>query len=164
MEDWNTLAADCVVISCCCQCLILQIVIFVLLRVPYKLIQKTKAYAKKKLVRHTISKEGKIIKRVLKGQCQHKNFREFQGGSGDIQLEEFPMNAEDLGFECCMKEVEKVLEEFSEKGEFAFGSFWGRQRSRISRNSSTKLAQHEFDQSSVQFEVVEIVASLSYSS
>ncbi|MCD7470576.1 hypothetical protein HAX54_010545 [Datura stramonium] len=36
------------------------------------------------------------------------------GGSLRVQLERR-----------CMEEVEKVLEEFSQKGEFAFGSFWG---------------------------------------
>jgi len=48
-EDMNMLAADCVVICCCCQCLILQIVIFVLFKLPYKLVRKTREYARKKL-------------------------------------------------------------------------------------------------------------------
>lgn len=33
------------------------------------------------------------------------------------------------GCGCCMEEVEKVLEELSSKGEFGFGSFWGRRES-----------------------------------
>ncbi|KAG8639055.1 hypothetical protein MANES_14G095101v8 [Manihot esculenta] len=49
MEDCNILAADCVVISCCCQCLILKIIIFILLKLPYKIIRKTREYTKKKL-------------------------------------------------------------------------------------------------------------------
>lgn len=146
MEDWNTLAADCVVISCCCQCLILQVLIFVVLRLPYKIIRKTKQYAKKKLIRHR-RKEGKMIE-TLKVRYQNKSWEfhvqgDHSGSCSGVQLE---------GLSSCMQEVEKALEEFSQKGEFAFGSFWGRD------NSRSPSAPQEFDQSVVQFGVVEVVS------
>lgn len=68
---------------------------------------------------------------------------DYSGSCSSVQLE---------GFSSCMQEVERVLEEFSQRGEFAFGSFWGRDNS---RSSST---QQEFDQGVVQFEVVEVVS------
>ncbi|KAK2635914.1 hypothetical protein Ddye_030706 [Dipteronia dyeriana] len=169
MEDGNMLAADCVVISCCCQCLILQVIIFFLLKLPSKLIRKTKEYAKKKL-RHRRRSKGKIIRKVKKGKSRYREeLMEFHGGgSGRIELlKGFPYSSID-GEDGCMEEVEKVLEEFSQKGEFAFGSFWGREGDgpsiTASSSSTTKLvAQEEFDFSVVQFESVEIIASLSYS-
>lgn len=146
------LAADCVVISCCCQCLILQLIFFILLKLPWKLIRKAKEYTKTKI--HRRRKKQKIIK-TMKGRYQDE-ILQCHGGS------ELTIQVESSGLSCCMEEVEKVLEEFSEKGEFAFGSFWGREKS---RNSSTNLAPQEFYFSNriVQFEIVEISASLNYS-
>lgn len=93
----------------------------------------------------------------MKGRYQDE-FLQCHGGSDS----ELTIQVESSGLRCCMEEIEKVLEEFSEKGEFAFGSFWGREKS---GNSSTNLAQQEFEISNrvVQFEFVEIAASLSYS-
>ncbi|XP_010320791.1 uncharacterized protein [Solanum lycopersicum] len=111
MEDKNIFAADCIVICCCCQCLILQIIILFLLNLPYKLLKKTK----------------ECIKKLRYRRRNRKTFREIEinrhedeilmdhGGCLRVELESL----------CCMEEVEKVLEEFSQKGEFAFGSFWG---------------------------------------
>ncbi|RVW45421.1 uncharacterized protein LOC104879359 [Vitis vinifera] len=120
MEDWNMLAADCVVISCCCQCLILQMVVFVLLKLPYKLFRKTKEYAKKKLMLHG-RRQDRGTEREMKPY--EDEFREIQGGLR-IQVEGgFPEDGSQ-GCGCCMEEVERVLEEYSQRGEFAFGSFW----------------------------------------
>lgn len=152
MEDWNTLAADCVVISCCCQCLILQIIIFFLLKLPCKLIRKTREYAKKKL-RQRRKNEKTIENEVNHGK---HDFVGMNGGSFRIQVDGFLVDG-DYG---CMPEVEKVLEEFSQKGEFSFGSFWGRNRS---GTISTCGAKHEFDNSIVQFQKIEMVGSFSYS-
>ncbi|KAJ6768578.1 F24J5.7 [Salix koriyanagi] len=116
MEDLNMLAADCVVISCCCQCLILQSIIFVLLELPRKAIQKTKAYAKKKLWHRKKEK-------MLESFRSRDSFDKFLEGSIRIQVDGFH-GVRDC--ESCIEEVEEVLEEFSQKGEFAFGSFWGR--------------------------------------
>lgn len=153
MEDWNMLAADCVVISCCCQCLILQIIIFILLKLPQKLVRKTKEYAKKKLWHR--KKEEKITESI-RGRFQDE-FMKFHEESIRIQVEELHG-----GHGCgnCMEEVEWVLEELSQKGEFAFGSFWGREGSSSSAISVTK---QEFDSSVAQFELVEIVGPSKYS-
>ncbi|CAK7326478.1 unnamed protein product [Dovyalis caffra] len=150
MEDRNMVAADCVVISCCCQCLMLQLIVFLLLKLPPKLIQKTKAYAKKKLWHR--KKEKKILESV-KGRVQDR-FVEFQESSVRIQVDDFHGD-HDCGN--CMEEVEKVLEEFSQKGEFAFGSFWGRAGSGTSQTCTA--AVHEFDLSVVKFELVEIIST-----
>ncbi|KAJ9140657.1 hypothetical protein P3X46_031276 [Hevea brasiliensis] len=120
MEDCSMLAADCVVISCCCQCLILQI-IFILLKLPCKLIRKAKEYAKKKL--------GTLYRKQAERRTESVKVRfqddsvEFHEGSIKIQIEE--LNGSH-GLGSCMEEVERVIGDFSQKGEFAFGSFWGR--------------------------------------
>ncbi|KAL6969776.1 hypothetical protein U1Q18_029487 [Sarracenia purpurea var. burkii] len=120
MEDKNLIASDCIVISCCCQCLILQIIFFLLLKLPYKLVQKSKQYAKRKLGRPR-KREPTIIERQLTNRYGEE-FDAVHGGSMRV-VEEESMT----GCEFCMEEVEKVLEEFYEKGEFAFGSFWSKE-------------------------------------
>ncbi|KAF5745316.1 hypothetical protein HS088_TW07G00900 [Tripterygium wilfordii] len=152
MEDWNTLAGDCVAISCCCQCLILQMVIFFLLKLPYKLIRKTKDYAKKRLWHR--DNENKNIELTRVSQFQDE-FLEIHGGSMRIQADEIGSHC--CG--CCIEEVERVLYELSQKGEFSFGSFWGREGSG-SCSSSNVVSTKQFDISSAQFELVEIVSSL----
>ena len=143
------LAADCVVISCCCQCLILQSIIFVLLKLPRKVIQKTRAYAKKKLWHR---KKEKILESV-RGRFQD-SLEKFLEGSIEIQVDDFHG-----GHDCesCIEEVEEVLEGFSQKGEFAFGSFWGRVGSGTS--PACIVAVQEFDLSFAQFEVVETIST-----
>ncbi|XP_052186087.1 uncharacterized protein LOC127797322 [Diospyros lotus] len=110
MEDPNMLAADCIVISCCCQCLVLQIII-ILLKLPSKLARKTSRYAKKKLCRRR--------RKVTIEKKMDEYGDEYQEEEG------FDVNEwQGCGGCCCMEEVEKVLEELSQKGRFAFGSFW----------------------------------------
>ncbi|XP_059655583.1 uncharacterized protein LOC132302685 [Cornus florida] len=151
MEDWNTLPADCIVISCCCECLILQLLVFVLLKIPYKLVRKTKKYAKKKLMHR--KRDEKIIQR---GSHQWEDeFIGVRGGFGGIQVESFVMS-EFHGYGCCMEEVEKVLEDLSQKGVFAFGSFWGRDNS---ESYSTCLEKHEFDFNGAQYQFIEMVGT-----
>lgn len=58
-------------------------------------------------------------------------------GSSDLTIQ-----VESSGLRCCKEEVEKVLEKFLEKGKLAFGSVWGREKS---RSPSTNSAQNEFD-------------------
>lgn len=55
----------------------------------------------------------------------------------------------------CMEEVEKVLEELSQKGEFAFGSFWG-------RKGSGSFSSCEFDDINVEYQIIEMIGSFSY--
>ena len=43
-----------------------------------------------------------------------------------IQMEEGEFMDARHSFGGCMQEVEKVMEEISQRGEFAFGTFWGR--------------------------------------
>ncbi|KAI6686242.1 hypothetical protein NL676_032155 [Syzygium grande] len=120
MEDWNALAADCIVVSCCCQCLVLQIAIFILLKIPCRLFQKTKQFAKKRFwcsrrKRKTLERtrhlhEGRPVEGpgCSIGAGEDGIFLDMSGRSG-----------------WCMEGVEKALEEMSQKGVFGFGSFWG---------------------------------------
>ncbi|KAL2334202.1 hypothetical protein Fmac_015415 [Flemingia macrophylla] len=143
MEDWSLLGADCVVISCCCQCLILQILVFVLLKLPCKLVKKTRDYAKKKLRRR-------------KG-----NFHREMGSYNDVvvrvQERSIRVQAEMALKEGhnCMDEVEKVMKEFYEKGEFAFGSFWGRK----GPWGVPTDVDHRNDVSFVQYQIIDLVSS-----
>ncbi|XP_059446825.1 uncharacterized protein LOC132178401 [Corylus avellana] len=149
MEDLNMLAADCVVVSCCCQCLILQIVIFVLLKLPSKLIRKTREYARKKLRQRKEVVGG----RITGGREMGKYKDGFFVGSLGIQVERLGMDGGH--HHGCMEEVEKVLEELSQKGEFAFGSFWG-------RKGSGSFTSCEFDDINVEYQIIEMIGSFSY--
>ncbi|KAI3734039.1 hypothetical protein L6452_13499 [Arctium lappa] len=108
-QDWNMIAADCFVLSCCCcQCLILQILVFLLLKLPTRLFRKTKQYMKRKFgIRRKVAR---CAAAVIGGQRPQAPRRRVM--------------VEDLRWDGCMEEVEKVLEEMCEKGEFGFGSFW----------------------------------------
>ncbi|CAH9119614.1 unnamed protein product [Cuscuta europaea] len=125
MHDRNALVADCIVISCCCQCLILQVIILILLKLPYRMIRRTKRYVKN--LRSRMSKGKKSLQvKTLRGKLSIRHYssgrwRDEGGGSHRVHQVDglIPLSG------CCMDEVERVLEEFSLKGEFAFGSFWG---------------------------------------
>lgn len=54
-----------------------------------------------------------------------------------------------------LMEVEKVLEDLSQNGEFAFGSFWGREES---SSLSPDIAEQEFD-NIVHCQLIEIINS-----
>lgn len=145
-EDWNALAADCIVISSCCQCLILQIIVFVLVRLPYKLIRKTKELARRRLGKRRKSRSRKKgLVEPLRGGWNEEPKRmdldglsiEFDDGDG------------------CMKEVEKALGELVDRGEFAFGSFWGRGNC---RQDVGRSPDREFNFTNVvQFHLIEIL-------
>ncbi|KAE8023040.1 hypothetical protein FH972_008792 [Carpinus fangiana] len=152
MEDLNMLAADCVVVSCCCQCLIVQIVIFVFLKLPSKLIRKTREYARKKLRQR---KEVVLVGGRITGGREMGKYNDGFVGSFGIQVEKLAMDGGHHG--CggsCMEEVEKVLEELSQKGEFAFGSFWG-------RKGSGSFSSCEFDDINVEYQIIEMIGSFS---
>ncbi|KAG0498409.1 hypothetical protein HPP92_003100 [Vanilla planifolia] len=63
MEDFNDTAAGCVVISCCCPCLLLQITLFVFLRLPRRLVAKSK---KMMMTRKTKSKKSPDVQDTKK--------------------------------------------------------------------------------------------------
>ncbi|CAO2828428.1 unnamed protein product [Amaranthus hypochondriacus] len=140
MEDCNTLVSDCVVISCCCECLILQLVIFMFIQLPCRVAKKTKEFAKRKLNRKKKQKNGEI--RVAK-QSQGIDYgedlklnRKKKQKNGEIRVakqfqgidygEDFMKLIELHDWGSCNQEIDKVLEELSLRGEFGFGSFWGR--------------------------------------
>lgn len=112
MEDRNILAADCIVLCCCCQCMMLQILIFILLKLPHKLMKKMKQYAKKLRARRRATK----IMQIKTARNGEDSFPSSHVGS---------LGAESLEFGCCMSEIERILDDLSSRGEFAFGSFWG---------------------------------------
>ncbi|KAJ4848218.1 hypothetical protein Tsubulata_014387, partial [Turnera subulata] len=148
MEDWNLIAADCIVISCCCQCLVLQIIIFILVKLPCKLVKKTKEYARKKLWNR---KRKKMALPSLEGRFQGEILA-IHEGCIRIQVKE---SHGVHGSGSCIEEVERVLEEFSQQGEFAFGSFWGRKRSGSS-SSTSAVDKQSINSSIAQLELVEI--------
>ncbi|XP_057528613.1 uncharacterized protein LOC130807426 [Amaranthus tricolor] len=112
MEDCNTLVSDCIIISCCCQCLILQFVLFVFVQLPRKLAKKTKQYAKRKLNRNRKNKTELNVDQIKPRRVDHD--------------EDFVLMNEIHDWGSCNQEIERVLMELSLNGEFAFGSFWGR--------------------------------------
>ncbi|KAK2354599.1 hypothetical protein QL285_092099 [Trifolium repens] len=120
MEEWNMLAADCVVVSCCCQCLVLQILVLLL----RKMVRKTREYGKKLFCKRRRNYRG--VQREIHENSYKDVLLRIHEQSIRIQ-EDMELKDDDVhncGY--CMVEVEKVMEELCEKGEFGFGSFWGR--------------------------------------
>ncbi|GER43836.1 hypothetical protein STAS_20703 [Striga asiatica] len=144
MEDPNMLAADCIVISCCCQCMILQILVFLLLKLPSKLFKKTREYAKKLKAR---SKKPRIVK--LETQ-------KFQEKSLRIEIDDFDL-VESVSYGAkLMEEIERELEEFSSRGEFAFGSFWGRGVCKSRKSFGSCFKEEEVDYDDVGYRLMEL--------
>lgn len=86
------------------------------------MIRKMKRYVKRLRNR---KREEKAVQIKLCGY-EDESLRRHGGGSPARVLQVgdgFPFSECSFGY--CMDEVERVLEEFSQKGEFAFGSFWG---------------------------------------
>ncbi|TQD87917.1 hypothetical protein C1H46_026554 [Malus baccata] len=145
MEDCNMTAADCVVISCCSQCLILQITIFILYKLPCKLIRKTREYTVKKL------QQRRRKEMIVLDTCKDVDFVSMAGESMRSSM--------DARHSCrrCMEEVEKVLQELSQRGEFGFGSFW--RRGELGRSPTQNLSICEqFGTSFLQYHLIEMVA------
>ncbi|RAL37536.1 hypothetical protein DM860_000230 [Cuscuta australis] len=116
MEDRNALVADCIVVSCCCQCLLLQLVVFILLKLPSGMIRRAKRYVKNLRTRN---REGKGLQvKTRYGEEEDESMKRSQIHHVDAFFS--------FSGSCCMDEVERVLDELSQNGEFAFGSFWGR--------------------------------------
>lgn len=80
------------------------------------MVQKTRRYAKKKLGRR---KGGKAVIERPMDTYKGEYFFEFD--------EEGLVRDACRGYGRCMEEVEKVMEELFREGEFAFGSFWGKE-------------------------------------
>ncbi|PKU71716.1 hypothetical protein MA16_Dca022814 [Dendrobium catenatum] len=101
MEECNNLAADCVVLSCCCPCLLLQLGIFILFRLPQRLAAKSKRLVMAR----------KIKRRKLETNEVRKMEFGVDGGGGAPVVTA-------LG-------GEEVWEVLLGHGVFWFGSFWG---------------------------------------
>ena len=83
-----------------------------MLKLPCRLIRKTKKYVKKKL-RHQRKEENAVAGEVRGYSLESGSFRiRFEG-----------VSCEECCFGC-MERIENVLEDMTRKGEFAFGSFW----------------------------------------
>ncbi|CAI0552685.1 unnamed protein product [Linum tenue] len=153
MEDCNQMAADCVVLSCCCQCLLLQFLIYLFLKLPRRLLNRTRNYARKKLLK---MRSRKKIETELVGRRTAKfgeMFADIYNNEGSMcidigLLEEFKKsNADndniiehlDMGEDRhqCIEEIERVFDECHAKGEFGFGSFWRKEVSKMGSPSSS---------------------------
>ncbi|KAI4379175.1 hypothetical protein MLD38_005505 [Melastoma candidum] len=139
MEDCNALAADCIVVSCCCQCLILQILILVLIKLPFRLIRKLKERISQKIIKHS-KKEARGM------EVFSFRYPDSVGSTPRISV----AFSDRSSFGYCAHEAEMVLEDLYKKGEFTFGSFWGRELD----GSLLTAENQEFDISLVQLEVV----------
>ena len=58
-----------------------------------------------------------------------------------------------LGLSCCMEEIEKVMEDLQEKGEFGFGSFWGKGNS----ISGSCRAEQQFYPTTVHYQSIQVI-------
>ncbi|KAG7031430.1 hypothetical protein SDJN02_05470, partial [Cucurbita argyrosperma subsp. argyrosperma] len=140
MEDPNMLAADCIAICCCCECLALQITLLLLLKLPWKLIRKTREFAKRRLRQR--QKEEKMVMSGYKDELRGLSNERCMRNEGD-----------GLGLSCCMEEIEKVMEDLQEKGEFGFGSFWGKGNS----ISGSCRAEQQFYPTTVRYQSIQVI-------
>ncbi|CAF2045505.1 hypothetical protein HID58_034803 [Brassica napus] len=101
-EDCGAFVADCVVLSCCCQCLVLQVTTFVFFKVPRKLAQRVKKFVKRRC--------GK----TLQPRTDEDVMKEEHWCGKGVVFEEGSSN--------CIEDIERMLQEMSK--EFGFGSFW----------------------------------------
>ncbi|XP_021718256.1 uncharacterized protein LOC110685993 [Chenopodium quinoa] len=177
MEDCNTVISDCIIISCCCQCLLLQLVIFIFIQLPRRVARKTKEYAKRKLRKRRKKKHGDHLEMVEDKQKAVYG-DEFVGLDDDdkrgksmslriLELESMAMN-ELHNWGSCNEEVDKVLGELALKGEFGFGSFWGRNSEIQTRKNNcyckcsrslTKEEELDFGSHVVKFHLIEVIES-----
>ncbi|KAJ3692463.1 hypothetical protein LUZ60_012813 [Juncus effusus] len=148
-KETGLVAVDCVVISCCCPCLILQITIFLFIRLPHKLAVKTKRIILRKL--HKRSKKRKLREIQSNGGIEEENTRgrneslqhelsEFHSicdyrrvlfvGSSEDWIENDSWINQDMEFvngdrSKWFEEEKNVWRELIEKeGLFWFGNFW----------------------------------------
>ncbi|XP_020263498.1 uncharacterized protein LOC109839470 [Asparagus officinalis] len=101
-EECGLLIGDCTVICCCCPCMLVQITVFVVFRLPKKLIKKMKG----------IILEKKRRRKMEKGEVEGECVVVLEGRSCVVETS---FRIED----------EKVWEELLGQGLFWFGSFWG---------------------------------------
>ncbi|XP_021755277.1 uncharacterized protein LOC110720546 [Chenopodium quinoa] len=180
MEDCNMVISDCIIISCCCQCLLLQLLIFVFIQLPRRVARKTKEYAERKLRKRRKKKQGDHQEIMVDDHKQKAVYGdEFVGLDDDdksgksmslriLELESMAMN-ELHNWGSCNEEVDKVLGELALKGEFGFGSFWGRNSEIQTRKSSncyckcnrrlTKEDELDFGSHVVKFHLIEVIES-----
>ncbi|RYR27420.1 hypothetical protein Ahy_B01g051455 isoform A [Arachis hypogaea] len=155
MEDWNMLGADCVVISCCCQCLMLQILVYVLLKLPSKLVRKTRRYVKKKFCGN--KRDDDVLVKI------HDQSIRFREEIVTIALRNGTSGRNGNNNGSCMDEVEKVMEKLYENGELAFGSFWGQKEPwGVPKIVSSDLLHNhlhncDYDNSFVRYEIIELI-------
>ncbi|EOA37266.1 hypothetical protein CARUB_v10010845mg, partial [Capsella rubella] len=103
-EDCGAFAADCVVLSCCCQCLVLQVSVFVFFKIPCKLAKKMKKFVKRRC-RKTLQPTMEDVKEE---HCSRNGFAfEVVSTRSD-----------------CFDDIEGMLQERSMNKGFLFGSFW----------------------------------------
>ncbi|XP_010501592.1 PREDICTED: uncharacterized protein LOC104778876 [Camelina sativa] len=103
-EDCGAFAADCVVLSCCCQCLVLQVSVFVFFKIPCKLAKKMKKFVKRRS-RKTLQPTMEDVKEEY---CSGNGFAFEEGSSGSY----------------CFEDIEGMLQELSISKGILFGSFW----------------------------------------
>ncbi|KAL5723487.1 hypothetical protein ACHQM5_006883 [Ranunculus cassubicifolius] len=147
MEDCNMLVADGIVICSCCPCMILQIIVFVFLQIPYRLAKKSKKV---------------IHRKFCKKKRKWNEETAYQGGS-QIEIEAELMRILLHGVsltphhDCqnTFDEIEKALDEFSQQGEFAFGSFWGRQEE--SNGFPPKITGQEEFNTVLHYQFIEMI-------
>ncbi|KMT08409.1 hypothetical protein BVRB_6g140860 [Beta vulgaris subsp. vulgaris] len=148
---------------------------FVFLQLPRRLAQKTKEFAKKKLRNRKKKQQGEEIveKQVVDDDDDDDEFIELDSGKSMSMkiLELEGMAVKELhNWGSCTDEVDKVLGELSLKGEFAFGSFWGKDSEIQTRKSYcncsrslTKEDDLEFGSHVVKFHFIQVIAPFSSS-
>ncbi|CAL9147156.1 unnamed protein product [Musa hybrid cultivar] len=129
MEDCGMFAVDCVVVCCCCPCFLLQITVFLFIRLPHKLAVKSKRIVLRKLQKRS-KKDDKTNETVLDAEkakfgAPCCDFRPCDRSSSCLEAEKV-LKELMKGEGNSWMEAEMVWEELiAREGLFWFGSFWG---------------------------------------
>jgi hypothetical protein len=131
-EETGLVAMDCLVVCCCCPCLVLQVTVFLLVRLPRQVVVKTKRIILRRWHRRRPAQESTScpcpasaagLKLVDLGDGSEGAFGIGEGctdddGAGGWKQRCFPVDDDDKDG------VWEALVE--QEGLFWFGSFWGR--------------------------------------
>lgn len=118
------------------------------------MLKKTKEYAKK----FRGQKKAAKIEMAVYGEDSFRSL----GNSFKIDVEEFCV-VESLRFGCCMDEIEGVFDDFSSRGEFGFGSFWGGGVSSSRSFRSCIKEEHDLDYDDVGCRLMELFGATNFS-
>lgn len=112
---------DCLVACCCCPCLVLQITVFLFVRLPKKVVVKSKRIILRRWHKRRAAKRGCTASGMKLVELLDDDFEGAFGIGGECSN-----GGDDWKERCFAVDDDGMWEALIEQGLFWFGSFWGR--------------------------------------